>query len=306
MYRFIAFSDPHCDDKIKSFRKDDFSQSILLKIEELVTQSNNLNCDLYCLGDFIHSPFLSYSYLLKIIQILSKLKNNFYLILGNHDIIGHNLESYKKTAIGILVEIKLVNILTSKNIENFDIVPIHYKDSHTSDLYKTSNKSIILTHNMVLPFDSIFKSLHINVLDDVIPINSLCLIGHYHIPFTTIKKSRYDCLGSTGRISRQINDAQRTPKYALITLNNGSYTIEYFNFKSALFWKDIFIELINFNSEYAMDLSDIETFMKSMDSSSYNIKEIIKVASQKFNIDQRIENEAIFRIHKAEERYNLI
>ena len=138
VYKFVYFTDSQADDRILSNRKDKFEETILCKFKEIIDVANYNNCDIICGGDLLDRPYISYSFLGKLIDVLKFNKNKFLLILGNHDIVGRNLESYERSGIGILEKSGVVTILSSSiTKEGFSIVPIHYNETHKLEEYNT-------------------------------------------------------------------------------------------------------------------------------------------------------------------------
>ena len=100
MNKFCFFTDSQCNSHTVSSRRDNFEEACLAKIKEIVAVGNANSCDIFCGGDFIDSPYLGHSFIVRLIDTLREFKHTFYLTLGNHDILGRNLNTYRNSRKG--------------------------------------------------------------------------------------------------------------------------------------------------------------------------------------------------------------
>ena len=91
--RFGLIFDVHASDKTPSTRKDDYKAAVLKKLEFVVEESNKRHYDaILMLGDLFHKKIPSHnshSLISALISIFQKSKAPFYIIAGNHDILGN-------------------------------------------------------------------------------------------------------------------------------------------------------------------------------------------------------------------------
>lgn len=308
MYRFVYFTDSQADDRVMSFRNDNFGDTVLKKLEEIIDYANSIDADLFCGGDFIDRPHISYPFLVRLFRVLCRLNKDFYLVLGNHDIVGRNLESHERSAIGVLKEAGIIYVLEPMIREGFKIVPIPFTETHTRDLYTSSERSIFISHNTVVPNDVMFEHLKPSDISPVIQDRgSFVLLGHIHEPFTAVSDGvSFINPGSIGRMSRDSGESQRTPAYLDITLGNGKYEIKEYKLKSAPDYKTVFKpvdkEIIRPNG---IDLSDLKGMIHSAKAQAFNISEYIKMVASKKSIPPSVVEEALSRIAESETSFQL-
>jgi DNA repair exonuclease SbcCD nuclease subunit len=302
----VFFTDSQADNRILPFRKDDFGETILRKLQEVLEFANKYNALLICGGDFVDRPYITYEFLIQIIQLFKKFRPDdpMLLVLGNHDLIGRNLLSYNRSALGILSEAGVIDIWTDpRYLEGFRLIPIPYTESHTPDLYKVNEPSIIVSHNMLIPFSAPYESIF---LKDVVPMikakGNLILLGHYHSPFDIpIGGLRFINPGSLARVSRNPNEAKRIPQILLIRVQNGLYEVEYHKISCADSWEQIFEpQEISEKSEISMNLLDLKDFVYNSKVQSFNISEFIKSVAKENKISELILSEALKRVSDAE------
>jgi len=283
MYKFIYFTDLHLDDGNNIFNRiDDFGATTLAKLEELTFKANESNCDIYCGGDLINNPYLSHSYINKIIKILSNFDNTFYLVPGNHDILGRNIDSVNETTIGIFEKstsfrFKLLRIGYFER-EGFYLMSNPYNEDikvgNFSDISNFKFPVILLDHNMIIPVDMPFEGLKTDLLSGYFRRGSLVLCGHWHSPFY----KKYDNvefvnIGSAGRLNRKLD--QRNPQYMIVTLDSGKYSYDIVNFSCAKSYNEIFrqddlvhvkLEELNLNKYISENIntSDLISIVKAV------------------------------------------
>lgn len=108
MHSFYFIGDLHINDINPRSRIDDFSSTILNKLEEVFekARSNNIEA-IFFLGDIFHKPSgLSTKYINKVIETFQKSPCDCYTIIGNHDIPFNKINEVDNTSLGILFKSK--------------------------------------------------------------------------------------------------------------------------------------------------------------------------------------------------------
>ena len=193
MPKFIIFNDPHYTETPPRMRKDTYGADILSKIDEVILLSEQHNCDaILCTGDIFHRKGdVTHSEVFKLMSVLKKAKVPILTILGNHDIIGYNFDSYKTRAIGTLIKSDIIKLLDSKEYR-FDNVVVsgksynnRYDQPGSKSYYLPYKKlkeelSIHLTHGMLM-FDKAFPFGGSTTLEQIKDTDCDVIInGHYH------------------------------------------------------------------------------------------------------------------------------
>ena len=151
MFDIAIVGDVHISPSVSS-RKDNYFDTCLQKIEEIASKCKNI----IFLGDVFNSPTIAYNYFADFYSLLSKLKargNNFYSILGNHDVFNEREDSRLKTSLGLAYVTNLITlILPDKPIKigsytfHTSYVSFDKAKKHLSNL-KLDKLDILLLHH---------------------------------------------------------------------------------------------------------------------------------------------------------------
>lgn len=305
MYKFIFMTDSQCDSHTVSSRKDVFEEAILRKMEDLVTHANELGCDIFCGGDFIDTPYIGHSFIVRLMSTLKKLRGTMHLVLGNHDILGRNIESYKYTTIGILEKAGALTVFTSDTFikaDNYNITPIHYSEDDNLANYAFKVPTIAISHNMILPISAPFSHIKCEDIEKCVSVPTIILCGHYHPPFRYVSsKVPLSVInpGSTGRVSR--GDGQdRVPEYLVCAVDGMNFTYDYVKYKSALLWKDVFYE----KDESPFGVLDIKVGIESMTIDGVSVSDIVRRYGESSGAEKEVIDESLRRVQLLENSIN--
>jgi len=112
MVNFIACADIHLRDTIPICRTDDYIEQQWLKLNFLIETANEKNCDIFCAGDFFHKAKSSSYVIGQTVKILKKLKNNFFIIPGQHDLPHHNIQLLNHSSLYVLEQAGVINLIS--------------------------------------------------------------------------------------------------------------------------------------------------------------------------------------------------
>ena len=188
MYEIAIIGDLHVDTKVSS-RRDDYFLTCLNKIEEVCNVCKNI----IILGDVFNRPVLPNNYFIAFYNTLMNLKltngNNFYAIMGNHDLYNENEESLQKTVLGLCEATGIITVIKPNNsitISNYNFhtsyVNLKRAKEHLKGLNLQPNDILLLHHY----FEDKYEGL---VYDDIKDLKcSKIFLGHEHLPFTNLRK----------------------------------------------------------------------------------------------------------------------
>jgi len=133
---FISANDIHISDKPPRSRTDDFKTVILGKISQMRMACEKLKVDAALIaGDLFNlkDPARnSHNLNQELIREFRKFPCPIYMIVGNHDMTGNNIESLKSQPLGVLFEDRTIIPLTeekvTKNGVSVSLVGIHYTE----------------------------------------------------------------------------------------------------------------------------------------------------------------------------------
>ena len=257
---------------------------------------------------------VDHSFINQMISILKEMKCKFHLILGNHDIIGRNLDSNSTSTIGLLRHANVIHLLEKPSrIEDFMLAPYSYNENQIAeDYYKLPGVGdfdanllprIVITHNMILPQPAIFTHILASNVARHVPPKTLFLIGHYHVPFFFTEDGiKFVNIGSAGRVSRSPGE-NRVPEYAIITLTGSEYDVDRRPFPSAKLWDNVFEPKLESKSDNA--IIDAKEFFNSYTDKSLDLNDIMSALSVKMKIDPKVVEESKLRLEAARHRMTI-
>jgi DNA repair exonuclease SbcCD nuclease subunit len=246
-------------------------------------------------GDFFDNRKPSHQLVVHLLDWFKLLDKPVYTVIGNHDLLGYNLDSVKNSGLGVLLESGAVDKIDGHM--QWDESKIVIKSIHSTldfqtqylfdDQYKDYFK-IAVSHNYVIPSETMpFGFIHPR---DIATNANLVLCGHYHMPFDYCVHDRTDDNTrwiNPGAISRwSTADRNKMPQVLLLEVKNGNYTLTHIPLKSAKPGFEIFdLELLNASKEREQDIA---AFAKSLESVSFQAVDIESMI-KKLGAEQAIE-----------------
>lgn len=314
--KLLYFTDTHIRGTNPKNRKDNFVDTVEMKLLEIIELVNENNVDFVLHGgDLFDRPDISISIVSRFAQVFSSFKVPFYLISGNHDIYGHNPKTINRTMLGLLDVLGVVNIINNQNIilekKNIKvqltgqpyIYDIDSEDKIDYYLLKEKNLnvdySIHMVHGLLLdkPF---IKGIPYTLIDDIKNTAAdITLSGHYHSGFKTIKSNDKYFVnpGSMVRITNSLREIERKPKVILIHLDD-EIKIETIYLKSAISGEEVLdrkeIENNLFKNERMLEFK--QTINAAVDYEKLDINEVLMQVSNAEGVDDEVIKEALKRI----------
>ena len=319
--KILYFTDSHIRGTTPKNRTDDFTNTLELKFKEILDIIKEEKID-YVLhgGDLFDRPDVSISLVSKFSKILKQIPVPMYIISGNHDIFGHNPKTLKRSMLGLISDLDVLNIISenkkillekngikiqltgSPYTYNID----RYEDNSPyiiKDVDKSCDYSIHLVHGMLLdkPF---IKGVPHTLVDDIKATKAdVTLAGHYHSGFKKIKIDGKIFLnpGSIVRVSNSLKEIKRKPKVVIM------------NFKESI---DISYKYLNtaLDGEKVLDRKEIEDsiyrrekmydFKQSIDSAmsfeKMDINDVLLEVSNSEGVEDKVKKEALKRISQIQ------
>ena len=185
--KFLYFTDVHLKTKTPIRRTGDFEADILGKLAFLLVTAQSRKVDaIVCGGDLFDIPNPSFRLAARVLNLISSCRIPWYQVLGNHDIMGHNPESYNMGVLAFFEHLQNFKILTQEEFDDVTLKAVHYRHGveEMDSVWKTTNsKTIIIAHAMIVPTPVPF----IHVLPSNIKTDArLILTGHYHDPWANV------------------------------------------------------------------------------------------------------------------------
>jgi len=306
MKRFIFVTDTHLRIDNPATRIDNVWESQLAKLSEIVELVKEYDVDAILHGgDFFNVKNPPHKLVADVINWCKHLETPVFVVTGNHDITGYNLDSVKSSGLGVLFESGAVDPL---NLEEYKKDKIIIKAIHSSlnfeqdymldEKYKDYFK-IIISHNYVIPADSMpWGFIHPK---DIKTNADLVLCGHYHVPYDySTQTTRWINPGTLCRW--KINEKDHKPKVLLIEVENKKYTVTELYLKSVKPANEVFnVELVEQEKQRAQDIQEFVSSLEKTSFQNVDIEQVIKQSGTQQGISEEILNEILLRVKSAKE-----
>lgn len=282
--RVMFVGDLHLSHAKPISRKDDYSKSMIEKIEQLVNLYKEAQCDLVLFsGDVWHTTKQPNNYLVDVLQVFSQFEGNAYTIVGNHDIVYARTDTVNKTPLGVLLAsgyLKRLGALVCRDGEDvvlFQGLDYIEKDPRFPEPYTEAQRKVLVAHNYIYcqasnfdALDSFDSSDHMNSVWD------LLLVGHDHSLLE--KRIGNKLILNPGALSRgtlSIENRNRDVGIFLIDIPIGEGEIKHIFYKiNVRSQEEIYSELTINRREVSKRMNE---FVKSLATESFSEEGEIEV-----------------------------
>lgn len=319
--RALFFTDVHFTGRNPRCRKDNFLDTVIDKLNQIVELSKEKNCDFVLFGgDLFDTPSISNAVAGRCAKVLRKF-HKLIGIAGNHDLFGNNIDNIKSTQLGLFEKAGLIDLLYKGDILivnkgnlkiQFTGTPSHFgiDDENIEDDYvidktlENIDKSIHIVHGMLME-KQLNPHMKVVTIDSIAHTKAdLTLCGHYHRGFkpVTVNGKYFANPGSLSRVSADIGEINRKVGIFYIEISK----------------EDIKIEVIPLKQQKGEDVLDrsqieknqyreikIEEFMREISATSSiqstDIRNIVRNIAQNKELDKGIVEYALTKLSVAEE-----
>lgn len=318
--KLLFFTDTHIRSTNPRNRIDNFYESTLKKLEEIRDYANENKID-YVIhgGDLFDRPDSAIKPTSEAGKILSSFNIPIYIVAGNHDIFGYNLDTLGRTMLGLLDSFALVKIIPKDGIllEKDNTSVLLLGRDFSSDIDTKKENYIVKKKNLKYQADVIINVVHGFLTDrpflkyvnhilvgEILDTEAdITLSGHYHAGFNTqfIEGKYFSNPGSMVRITNSLSEIKRRPKFLEIEINKKDIKIKDVFLKSAKDGEEVLDRKTLVENQYKderlMLFSDsVET---NIDVNLLNLDTIIEQIANSEAFDKKVKEEAKFRIDKA-------
>ncbi len=319
--RTLFFTDVHVTGRNPRSRKDHFLETVLDKLNQVVTLSKEKKCDFVLFGgDLFDTPSISNAVAGKCAKVLRKF-DKLIGIAGNHDLFGNNIENIRSTQLGLFEKAGLIDLLykgerliISKGNLKVQIsgTPSHFgideenieEDYVVSQVEEDIDKVLHLIHGMLMEKE-FNPHMKVVTIDSIAHTKAdLTLSGHYHRGFSLVDlNGKYFANpGSLSRVSADLGEMKRKVGVLYIEVDKENIKIE-------------FIPLKQEKGEAVLDRSHIEKnqyrevkieeFMREISATSTiqstDIKNIVRKIAENKELDKKVIHLALTKLSQAEE-----
>jgi predicted MPP superfamily phosphohydrolase len=186
--KFLYFTDVHLKTKTPIRRTGDFEADVLGKIAFLLIEAQRQKVDfIVCGGDLFDLPNPSYRLAAQVLRLIVQSGINWYQVLGNHDILGHNPETWEIGVLAFFEQLPNFRILNRVKGEQYTVQSVHYShgiEEQTKPWATEKDRyTILAAHAMIVPTPVPF----LHTLPGKLKTDAgLVLCGHFHDPWASI------------------------------------------------------------------------------------------------------------------------
>lgn len=292
-------------------RKDNYLESLLIKLNEVIQLANEESWDALLLGgDIYHTPSPHPTVVTNVLDILCNCKCPIYTILGNHEIPG-NKEAVKRRMVGLLqymsnqFEAFPVKHLSSKSITigDFKVKGIDYYDGIETDLLRLDHpvkkNTIMLVHANIVDAQKIFPHC---VYEDLRLSAEYTFTSHYHPSLGVFKNTHGNTFISPGAMSRasiSTDDLNRTPSVAILTKDGSHVSTEIRRLTQVKPSQDVFLwQEANERVEADAKLAKFIESVKIVDLATTDLESAIFTIAKASEVDDDIRDLALEKLRE--------
>jgi len=250
--RFMYLTDTHCRGSSPANRKDDFVNSMYLKLDEVASLAREWEVTAILHGgDLWDSPNPSFAVAHSFLSRLKAAEVPIYIIAGNHDLQRQELDTLPYTMLGIQGAFGKVRIIKAHERIYFEDQNLRVQltgQSYHSEIDRRDPRldycirkqdcdyAINLVHGTLMTEDRFPGSTHTHVSQVHETEADLTLVGHMHFGFPDYEYQGKHFL-NIGALSRLINhtvEIQRPVQVLLVDLSRGRSELIKIPLKSAL------------------------------------------------------------------------
>jgi DNA repair exonuclease SbcCD nuclease subunit len=292
--KLLYLTDTHITGRNPASRVDDIQETLKKKFTEVGDIANREQVDFIVHGgDLNHTPDVSNKLSGEITEIIKAWNKKVYVVPGNHDLYGYNINTLPNTKLGLLAKAGTITILDrlhpvkivtpsgfviglegQEYYENID----NGNPSDYQSMFPVSDVdfSILIVHGMLLDHE-FFNGVKHTKIDDINTDADVVFAGHYHPGFTqvTVDGTTYCNPGSLLRIENTKENRTNIPQVAILEVDEktGKFDIKYIKLTSAQDGEDVFTDKQDVKA-YDETLSEFQTKIKG---SNFRGVDIIKM-----------------------------
>ena len=237
-------------------RSDNYAETCLRKLEQVVAFCNNKNSALLIAGDTFEKPDNPIWFVNRVIEILNRADFPIYAIAGNHDLKYHNIENLKESSLWTLGEAVHNFALIDKcnNLILNDKVFLHAFSFGLEPSYviRPDSYNILMLHTPIFEKEVPWFMSDAMTVDQLVakyPGFDLYVTGDIHVQCIT------DKVINTGSMMRSTKaQKEHRPCFVTVDTESGEKEITYFDIEQDV-WKLDFEEPVD--DSFSADLNEL-------------------------------------------------
>lgn len=299
MSKVAIIGDTHFSPKTPVSRKDDYPETLLNKLDSLLSVCMDLNIsDCIFLGDLINANQMTMEYFIKLYKRLIKFSmNNIRLrtVIGNHDVQHGNEEFLEKSPISLLVDSNLVsNKDFTKDNVRFKLVNYYDPFDLIEEAYPGMTNVFIGHFFYLSGFGDTTHTLSPELCKRL--GYNMYFLGHDHTPYSPLKVNGYE-IHRPGSFSRATSDTCQVNRdeIKICIFDTNTLDVEYLALPgvlpSSLVYKET--KLLSKLNESDIDITLSENIDHLINSMTFNFSSDIYTVLDEMEIDKEVKEKAV-------------
>jgi len=304
--KILYYQDSHGYGRNSANRLGNYYEDWLNKIREVHSIAKEYKCKkIIHGGDLYENPVVSNLMVDDFIDIVEETGIPEYIVWGNHDLIGHNIETSQGSSLAHCFRrsklIKPLGVIEDKTCCIHGIDYSHDVEQYlkTEEFIGTTEDQwhIIIAHAFITP-KPFFKEVAHVVCDDIKTNANLVLVAHYHNVWNKkVGNTEYLDIGCLGRLN--INEHKIDPSVLILDTEKRSYEI--IKLKSAKPGSEVFdLTKVKEMKEFDNNINNFISSLKSTKAQSLDIRGIITNICKENKVEKEVENLIIEKVGECE------
>lgn len=322
MIRLLYFTDPHIRGSNPRARIDDFPTAMKSKLREVWKLATDYQCRaVICGGDLFDRPDPAYIVAGEFAAVLAECPVPLYTIPGNHEIYGYNLDTVPRTALGLLTQIEVVQLLNRTEpviLEDDDDFAVYITgqgyhgdiDRSQAD-YQTGLEidwmgayKVHVVHGMLVEKPLPYDVPH-TVIKDLKSDADVILAGHEHVGFGYRATGCTLCVnpGALGRVRADMAELYRPVQVALLEFMDDGVRAKMLPLSCARPGTEVLSrEYLTQQAEREERTAHFLSLLASEGEAKFlDIREIVDDISRRENLPEPVVSDALTRLSRARE-----
>lgn len=294
MTKFLFFTDSHMAGESPRHRTDDFPRTIIEKQREVYSLAQNEGCEFVAFGGdwFNYYRLFNYEILADSMDIVCGSNLQTYIVVGEHDIYGHNMSTYPSSTLAFFVRRcgRMTVLWEPTEVAGVVLHGKHEPDKMDEMLTRPLNAdkvNVMVCHELITCNDAPFEMIKTDTLRNT--GYDLIVSGDLHDGYQPHQVDGTWFCNPGSLVRRSTSDADRWPQVAIISIEKGNVEIEYRRLKCGRAGSEVFGESIaEVAKDGDVDASAFTTELLQFEAEATDVHDLVQMAGTKAGLRDEV------------------